>query len=368
MLKIFKVKNYKNFKDELILDFSDKKDYKFNQYAVKNNMINTMVIYGKNATGKSNLGLAIFDITLHLVDKQQINDQINNYLNADSVEGYASFSYTFDFNGEIITYSYKKTAAKSLLYEELFINGNKIFAYNFKNSKIDKGDLELIGAQDYNYKFPKNDKSILRYISAFPGQEQNKYIGCLMKFVNNMLWFRSVQDRSYIGFKSGTDFIMEKIIKAGYVNKFDKFLKKAGMDYKLSVGKDATGKESLLSNHENRPLSFWEIASSGTRSLTLYFYWSMGFEKASFLFVDEFDAFYHYELAQSILEDISSKAKVQVIFTTHNTTLLNNDILRPDCYYIINNSKLTSLPKLTERELREAHNLEKLFKQGEFVG
>lgn len=368
MLKTFKVKNYKNFKDELVLDFSDKKDYKFNQYAIRNDLLNTIVVYGKNSSGKSNLGLAIFDLTLHLVDKQQILDQKTNFLNADTIENFAEFHYVFDFDGEIVEYMYKKTDAEKLLFEELKIKGNKIFAYNFKTSKIDKGDLSLINAEDYNYNFKNNDKSIVRYISSLPGQDKSKYIGCLMKFVNNMLWFRSVQDRSYIGYKSGRDFMLDQIIQEGYVEKFNKFLAKSGNNYNLEISQDATGKKHLISKHENTSLMFWQVASSGTKALTLYFYWSLSLNKISFLFIDEFDAFYHFELAQNILLDMSKKSNVQSIFTTHNTALLSNNILRPDCYFIIDNHNLTSLPRLTEREIREGHNLEKLFKQGEFVG
>ena len=40
MLRKFSVKNYKNFKDTLSLDFTDVRDYKFNENCVKNGIIN----------------------------------------------------------------------------------------------------------------------------------------------------------------------------------------------------------------------------------------------------------------------------------------------------------------------------------------
>ena len=40
--------------------------------------------------------------------------------------------------------------------------------------------------------------------------------------------------------------------------------------------------------------------------------------------------------------------------------------MRPDCYFILTENKITSLTNATDRELREGHNLEKLYKSGEF--
>ena len=40
--------------------------------------------------------------------------------------------------------------------------------------------------------------------------------------------------------------------------------------------------------------------------------------------------------------------------------------MRPDCYFILTEHRLTSLINATRRELREGHNLEKLYMSGEF--
>lgn len=86
------------------------------------------------------------------------------------------------------------------------------------------------------------------------------------------------------------------------------------------------------------------------------------------MFIDEFDAFYHYELAESIVKLLEKMPQTQVILTSHNTNLLTNRIMRPDCYFILSDNKLTSFANATNRELREGHNLEKLYKSGEFDG
>ena len=57
---------------------------------------------------------------------------------------------------------------------------------------------------------------------------------------------------------------------------------------------------------------------------------------------------------------------IQAIFTTHNSFLASNDLLRPDCYFVLEHGELRSFADSTDRELREGHNLEKMLRSGEF--
>ena len=66
MLIEFKVEGFKNVEKELIFDLSKTRNYTFSENAVKDGIVKTGLIYGINGSGKSNLGLAIFDIILHL--------------------------------------------------------------------------------------------------------------------------------------------------------------------------------------------------------------------------------------------------------------------------------------------------------------
>ena len=58
----------------------------------------------------------------------------------------------------------------------------------------------------------------------------------------------------------------------------------------------------------------------------------------------------------------------QCMITTHNTNLLTNKLMRPDCYFLLTNERLINISSATKMELREGHNLEKLYKAGEFDG
>lgn len=73
--------------------------------------------------------------------------------------------------------------------------------------------------------------------------------------------------------------------------------------------------------------------------------------KVSFLIIDEFDAFYHHDLSTIIVEELK-KSGVQFVLTTHNTSVMTNDLLRPDCYFLMKKNSIKSLAKLTNKELK----------------
>ena len=52
----------------------------------------------------------------------------------------------------------------------------------------------------------------------------------------------------------------------------------------------------------------------------------------SFVYLDEFDAFYHEKTAAKVVE-LLRQTQSQVILTTHDSSLLTNELLRPDCAF-----------------------------------
>lgn len=52
MLKKFTLKNYKNFKDEISIDFENTAGYQFSTDCITDGTISKMLIYGRNATEK----------------------------------------------------------------------------------------------------------------------------------------------------------------------------------------------------------------------------------------------------------------------------------------------------------------------------
>lgn len=371
MLVKFTVSNYKSFKDPITLDFSSTHDYKFNNNCVKNGLLSKIVIYGANSSGKTNFGYALFDIVAVLTDKQTDFHQLDegSFLNADSDEKEAVFTYVFQKNNKIITYEYRKSAPSVITYECLEIDGKKVFSYDFKSKEKDFSNMDMLFAESLNFDYFENNFAVLRYIAYNTLQPDDSYVKFIMNFVSHMLWFRSVQENGYIGLTTGVEALDPWIAKNNLNKEFQRFLKKlADIETEIDIVSQNNNNPFIVEKHKNASFIFSGIASSGTKALELLFFWSRRFNEVSFLYMDEFDAFYHFDLAIKVLKYIVDLDNVQAIFTSHNSYLATNDILRPDCYYVLKKGKLASFVDSTDREIREGHNLEKLLRNGEFDG
>lgn len=363
MLKLFEVTGFKNFAKKITLDFSDIHDYKFNTDCITNNIVSKLIIYGKNSIGKSNFGLAIFDIVSHLSSKNITPGVYDYYLNAESQTEFAEFHYVFDFDNSIVDYLYRKNDKQSLIYEKLFVNDSLMYEYDYQTKEGTTAGINDI-APTLNWDFDYMD-CILKYVIANTILDDNHPLRKMMQFVSRMLWFRSLGENRYIGYKTKCDDYFDFIFEDDTLSEFESFLHSAGISENLVAKTDGDGRKRLYFD-TNPPLPFFRVASSGTQAMYTFFYWYKTAADVSFMFIDEFDAFYHFELSEEIVAILEKMNNIQVIMTSHNTNLLTNRIMRPDCYFILTKDKLTSLANATTRELREGHNLEKLYLSGEF--
>ena len=197
--------------------------------------------------------------------------------------------------------------------------------------------------------------------------KENQVFKKFIDFVERMLLFYSLDSRGYEGFMNGVESISEGIVNSGKVKEFEAFLKENDIFYDLHPYVN-DGKKSIYCHFDNQDVDFFNIASTGTRSLALFYYWYIRMQEASFVFIDEYDAFYHFELSESVEKHLKSIPGVQIFTTTHNTDLMSNDLLRPDCYFILKDNKIKAVSDSTEKELRFAHNLQKMYKAGAFDG
>ena len=365
MIKLFEVTGFKNFHNTITLDFSDIRDYKFNAQCITNDLISKMLIYGKNSIGKSNFGLALFDIVSHLSSKNVTPGLYDYYLNASSLDDYAEFHYVFSFDQHLIDYRYRKDEKQVLIYEKLFLDDALLYEYDYNKNRGNTEGIRNL-APTLNWAFQDLD-CILKYMINNTVLDDSHPLRQMMRFVGNMLWFRSLDENRYMGYKSKSNDYYDYIFEGDNLAEFESFLHSAGIEENLTAQTDVDGKQRLYFDTDT-PLPFFRVASNGTKALYNFFYWYKTAGDVSLMFIDEFDAFYHYELSESIVSILERMENTQVIITSHNTNLLTNKIMRPDCYFILTKDKLTSFANATTRELREGHNLEKLYMSGEFHG
>lgn len=370
MLKKFTVKNYKNFKDEISLDFSKIAGYQFNKDCLSMGLIGKMLIYGRNATGKTNFGRALLDIERLMYDMSR-NGEKSVLINADSRDDTAKFIYEFKFGNDEVIYKYSRFANAELCDEELSINGNVIFKCDFKNNKFDFQGLNIISAETVNtnrYLIQDNDVlSFLRWLINNTSFSYNSVLIKLSEYVNKMDLITVGNNRIESSTIDYSKFF-EDLKNPVHLQNFEDFLNLMGIECKLVLKELPDGQVELYFDHK-KLVPFYSTVSSGTLALTnLYQKIVSKAVESSLVYLDEFDAFYHYEMAEKLISFFKTKyPKCQFIMTSHNTNLMTNKIMRPDCLFILSSrGTLTALCDATERELREGHNLEKMYISGEF--
>ena len=368
----FTVDGYRNFGQPITIDFTDVHDYKFNTECVEDGIITKIGIYGPNGCGKSNLGFAIFNIVAHLTDKESsiLKSNPGIFLNVDENTTKAYFSYTFKIGEDYFTFEYYKPAEESIAREILKKNEDVLYDYDYEAHEFLVKNFKDIAGENLNFAYLGENLSVLRYIANNSVQGEESPIASIMDFVSHMLWFRSVGGNAYIGLESGRVALEDWIINNGYIFDFSNFLRETcDIDIQLDTVKGIDGKPILVERHDNGFLVFNGVSSSGTSAIELFYFWMKSFDKVSFLYMDEFDAFYHFDLAFKTIGKLKNYPDMQAVFTTHNTSLLGNTVLRPDCYLIFHNHSLRSYIDMAGgREIREGHNLEKIYRNGGLNG
>ena len=367
MLKRFEVENFKGFDKRVVFDLTAR-DYSFNSILVSGGIVNKAIIYGKNGIGKSSLGIALFDIICHLTDKEKMNNRyFSNYVNLASATDFASFKYYFQFDEDSVIYEYDKKSPDYLLREKLTINNVIVVDYDYFNIKKQYIDSTLKG--ELNIDLIDNKLSVIKYIYRNRPNNPDSPLFKMMKFCENMLWFRCLSEgNAYCGFTNGGAFLVDKLYESGKVKEFQKFLESNGLEYTLGF-EIFNGRPELMAyfGPSMKSAPFVSLASTGTMALFLFYIWGISsFDKISFLFIDEFDAFLHYESAENIVSRLNKNKNFQTILITHNTYLMQNRLTRPDCCFIMTKNKVTNLFDSTTKEIREAHNLEKMYINGAF--
>ena len=338
-----------------------------------------MLIYGRNATGKTNFGNALMDMHYTIFTPRFNGD--TNLINANSKDNYAHFSYVFDFDDEELNYQYSIYSNHELKDEKLIIDGKTIFSCVFYENEFNFDNLDYVDSKTTNYNIylqsldsgnltgnvAETRLPFLRWLLNNSALKNNSILFKLYNYVARMNMITVNYDLTYRSHIMKNIFY-ESLDDREKIKDLEEFLNAMGIECKLVLKKLPDGHNELYFDND-KLISFYDNASSGTLALSnLYFRLISNINDSSFVYLDEFDAFYHYEMSENVIKFLKNRyPQCQIIMTTHNTNLMTNRLMRPDCMFILSREGvLTSLCNATKRELREGHNLEKMYISGEF--
>jgi hypothetical protein len=282
------------------------------------------------------------------------------------------------------------------------INDIEVISLDRRQGNI--ATISLEGAKTLNRDLGDNDLSVVKYVNAntvLDDTPENRLLKTFFTFIKNMSLIVNLDSYQLKNISSN---VSEIIIQAG-VDKFEVFLNAVGVKSKLAVIK-VNDEKRVAFDYGKKKIDFLDNASAGTISLTAQ-YISLyllklqlelndykneiinirqnqldesdlgryddvatnleliGKASFPFIFIDEFDAFYHYAVSKYMVKKLKA-INCQFVLTTHNTGIMTNRLFRPDSTFIMNDKKILPVFETTDQELRKAHNLEKLYKGGAF--
>lgn len=406
MLIEFSVQNYRSIKDRLTLSMvaSNKSFKNFFELQSPNNFktLRTSVIYGSNAAGKSNV-IKAFENMRH-----QVLESGNNVGNSLSVNPFLfeknsrtkPTEFEIFFIVDEIRYQYGFSFDSERVIEETLIafpkgRAQRWFSrvYDFENSK-------------YEYRFSEN---LLGHKSVWQSSTREKalFLSTAVQLNSQQLkpifdWFKNklvVTDRH--GW--GDDFSRIMCSDLEQKNKIIDFLKSADIaiqDIKIDkkkfdieqLPKDIPEefKMKIMSDLEDQLILDvktvhhcsdgssvhlrLEEESEGTKKLfSISGPLIDSLEDGNVLIIDELHESLHPKIV-SFIVDIFNNEKTnpnnaQLIFTTHDTSILNEDVFTPDQVWFCdkNESQETSLYSLSEFKVRKGRsNFEAGYLSGRF--
>ena len=359
MILQFKVKNYLSIRKEQTLNFTASADKTYEEYAVvkiKNVRISKLgVIYGPNASGKSNLLKAlvwlVYYVLLKRPRKYTSGTGLTPFLmDADSRNQRSSFTLIF-YIGDIRYAYFVEMDGMRIYKEELYFYPNSRRALFFErkwieekgNSTISFGPLLKLTATQKLFVESNclpNMSVLATYMNA--NVERNALFDNLCAYLkrtilpmldNQMDLEQFANDVVRLDSES-KKFICEMQNKADF-NISDLYIKEE---------KGEVAKQELFFTHQT-PFYTGDLSnmdeSDGTNrmyGLSALLYTMV--KNQQILVCDELDSSLHYDLFTHILKTfLVNSERGQLIFSTHNLLLLDEEYIRRDMVYFANKNQ-----------------------------
>lgn len=398
MLIELKMKNCFSIQEEQVLSLvaSNDKQLKGNTFQADNlTLLKSVAIYGANAAGKSNI-IKIIDVIKAIVLRSAtiqrgIELPLMPFLLGKDKEKPSEFEISFI--AENVKYRYGFTATQKKILEEW------LFAY--PNGRMQQWFLRAYDAKNDKYKYEFGSKFLgEKKLWENSTRENALFLSTAIQLNSKQLrpvfdWFRGKFNMSSI---SGLgDFInilkqnpqeISKYLKAVDFDIENLILKEEeantqGVSWDLfneTISIDSSGKakksrvKAVHLNQQGQPIEFdMVLESEGTREFLRFLVPIINiFQKGGILIIDELHNHLHPLMTKFIInlfhnENIN-KNNAQLIFTTHETSILDKDIFRKDqIYFCEKQNKATKLYAMSDfKGLRENIDFEKSYLLGRF--
>ncbi|MGL5982208.1 MAG: AAA family ATPase [Cetobacterium sp.] len=384
MLLEFKIGGYCSFKEiqELYLTpypgtrIKNTK-YEDNFFEVKKNRVmKSSVIFGSNASGKTNLVLGLerfLDIIQNGLDLKK--DFSENKLNNSSES--IKFEISVLGKDEKI-YNYHLEYNFTNIIEEYLICDKKII-FKFKNNSLESNSKKI--SLDIEKVFSiKSTETILKKLKDFEIEEITTLIEESKNIIikRDLLFNLESKNIKYNINKTGKEKLEKEkekvldILKLLDYTIFDFKLEKDGDMNKEEIYQVIIIRENIENNE--RKNYYLRDESEGIKKIMNLIYDILDIYEGKTIFIDELDSSISTQTLIQIFNNIvntKNNSKGQLIVTSHNLFLFNNNIFEPQQIYIVNKKiDLTSeIYSLSEFNIRtEKENLYQDFLKGKFGG
>ena len=381
MLIQFNFKNFKSFREETTLDLSAARMTEFSDRVVtigNEKILPVAAIYGANASGKSNIYSAFEYMSKYVVNSFKYGDEEENFekyrptpflFDSTSSDAESSFEVYFTVAGdkEEKIYNYGFCVDREGITEE-WLNAKAKTARKYSTvfyRNIVENELDLSG-------FPKNSRNNIQV--ALEKQVLIVSLGAKLKIseckiirdwflVNEFADFGDIFTNFYLSRRLPRRFVEDKEVQnrvIEYLSSFDEHIK----DFKIEkIPYDEENKRDaykinvlhkMIDSNDMAeiPLS---MESAGTlKMFSLYPELQKVLERGSVFFIDELNARLHPLLVRNFvitfLNPEINKNHAQLIFTTHDTWQLSNQLLRRDEIWFVekNSQQISTLYSLAD--------------------
>lgn len=406
MLLMFKVRNYTSFKEESILDMRATSYVQHPSHVIhvddRLSLLKTTALYGANASGKSNLISAMFFFEQYIfsqfinkngnedfeTEEAGIKMKLEPFSLSDSVNEASEFDIIFLHHGKQIQYGFECTS-KEVLNEWLFINDKKVFERNGTELSFGSKYQKMLGA----YKKLPAERLYIAVLEYFLDAEaKEEVLGDFISFFSKEYnVYSEILFESTVKGLAGMIGLSRKLVRnQSYRKKVEQYLRLIDVGIKrLDVQTETIFDERIGKKKKEKVVrtvhdiydkagnpvgeKLFSLRQESTGTLRFLAYIQNIIEMISnggVFIVDEMSARLHPLLTKLIVDIFCSEQneKAQLIFTTHDISLLNKDQFRRDEVVFVDKNERgeSSLYALSDLKVREDATFSKDYLQGKY--